>query len=320
MKYVLICSDSITNIEFIYNWIENIIQTVGKDNIFICMEGSIEENVLNKIKEKIDIRFYTYKIDYEKYKKKAISVRDFVLSSNNDFLYALWDGKDKSVASLIIGFLERNKKVDFKIVPVVFSMWNFLFIDIIDAICITTNGYISSKGKAVLGRGNAFTSRVFIPDIEIKLGNYLKEYGNKVQVLGKYNNKNIINFPVKPGSVIVNEDKSNIVYYLKDKVDVGDEVGGFLARADLNIIKDSCNQLAKLIDELHLNYVVLPKPGVGAGELSWSTVKRTILDTDLYNFKDRVIIVSATSYKLLSKFSKKDDFKSYSYKGDKGWI
>lgn len=41
--------------------------------------------------------------------------------------------------------------------------------DITDAVCVTTNGCINSKGFAIMGKGIALSARELFPNIEIKL-------------------------------------------------------------------------------------------------------------------------------------------------------
>lgn len=47
--------------------------------------------------------------------------------------------------------------------------------DITDAVCVTTNGCINSKGSAIMGKGIALSAKELFPNIEIKLGTLLKK-------------------------------------------------------------------------------------------------------------------------------------------------
>jgi len=96
--------------------------------------------------------------------------------------------------------------------------------------------------------------------------------------------RHLISFPVKPVSVIF--DGNNCVKHMVNKFNIGDIIPGWAAVADIKLIKISAAQLVELADYLKYNKVVLPRPGCGAGELSWPTVKHEldqILDDRFYS-------------------------------------
>lgn len=157
-----------------------------------------------------------------------------------------------------------------------------------DVVCITTNGYASSTGKAVMGRGCAKEIKDMHPGIDYILGTKLLEEGNIVQILkqdmaGKY----ILSFPVKTDRVIF--DGENIVAHAKSKFKKGDTVPGYYAKADLEIIEESAKRLVRLADTMpEWKTILVPRPGCGAGELDWSTVKPILMKY----FDDRFTVVS----------------------------
>ena len=144
-------------------------------------------------------------------------------------------------------------------------------------VVITTNGFTKWNGAAVMGRGIAYQAKVRFPGLEFTLGRLLKEKGNHVHLLREAEPM-IFSFPVKPESVIFNG--SNVVKHMLHRFRVGEEVPGWAAKADLQLIERSAKELVELVNELSDKYPVLkqgpiavPRPGCGAGELKWEEVK-----------------------------------------------
>ena len=72
-----------------------------------------------------------------------------------------------------------------------------------DVLCITTNGYISSKGKAVMGRGCALEAKKLSPGLDRLLASKIKENGNCVNILlSPQPDQTWISYPVKPVSIV----------------------------------------------------------------------------------------------------------------------
>ena len=162
-----------------------------------------------------------------------------------------------------------------------------------DAFVLTTNGFVTKTGNAVLGRGIAKTISDKFPQLKAKLGKKLaKQKISKCHVFKKMKVKKavLIAFPVKPVNLKCNVKKVGIVSHAKDKYKKGDLVPGFHAIANLRIIEESCKQLVKLADKHKWKRVIMPRPGCGAGELKWKHVMN-ILETYLddrfhvYTFK-----------------------------------
>lgn len=143
-----------------------------------------------------------------------------------------------------------------------------------DAICITTNGFTKSNGDAVMGRGIAKQIADIFPDIPTVLGSCIRNFGNKVSLLGLYSNINLLSFPVKPKSVTY--DGNNVVAHATNKYNIGSVVPGFHAKADLDLIEQSALQLVAICNHTPWKRIILPYPGCGAGELLWSDVKPTL--------------------------------------------
>lgn len=115
-----------------------------------------------------------------------------------------------------------------------------------DVVCITTNGTVKKDGTCVMGRGIARQVRDMIPGIDLRLGKYLKQYGNRCFQLGKYSygqkTITLVSFPVKHN---------------------WNEI------ADITLICKSCEELIQLADKFGYSKVWLPAPGCGNGKLNY---------------------------------------------------
>lgn len=152
-----------------------------------------------------------------------------------------------------------------------------------DAICLTTNGYVKANGDAVMGRGCAHTAARHWPDLPRRLGSLLRTAGNHVLLLAAFSPTrpslrlhkrlpyHLVSFPVKPMSAIFTG--SNAVTHMAHHFSIGDVIPGWACTADLSLIRRSAEELVALTNEQHWTRVILPRPGCGAGELSWGTVK-----------------------------------------------
>lgn len=138
-------------------------------------------------------------------------------------------------------------------------------------VCITTNGFVKSSGRCVMGRGVAAQAKKHVPDIDLSLGSLVKEVGNVVQ----YVVCSIIAFPVKPKWGVCNVSKSNIVPHMRAQAKVGISYPGWMMLADTEIIERSLYELYLLwSEEYELDpdlQIYLPRPGCGAGCLDWET-------------------------------------------------
>lgn len=140
-----------------------------------------------------------------------------------------------------------------------------------DAVCITTNGFRKANGDAVMGRGCAKEAAKIVPDLPSILGAQLKAHGNRVLPLLERNGVTLLNYPVKPVSELWQSDEQ-VVRHMQGKFRAGSRIPGWACRAQLEIILASTDQLRALADAHGWRHVVLPRPGCGAGELSWEIV------------------------------------------------
>lgn len=141
-----------------------------------------------------------------------------------------------------------------------------------DAVCITTNGYVTDAGNAVMGRGIAKQFADAVPGVKERLGRCILVGGNHVHKLYNMDGVNVLSFPVKPATVHYAHNQS-IVSHAIGKYKLGSVVPGFHAKADLELIECSAHELLKMANK-HPNWkdIHLPRPGCGAGELSWDIV------------------------------------------------
>jgi len=157
------------------------------------------------------------------------------------------------------------------------DMWEALNGDpTIDAFCITTNGFVKKNGCAVMGRGIAKQAKERFHGIEYSLGRLLLK-GVRTQIIPHidnfYQHPPIISLPVKPAFGICNADKSNVVPHMRKSQREYLKVPGWAMVADLDLIARSLNELVSLCDRHSLENIILPRPGCGAGELSFDKVK-----------------------------------------------
>lgn len=149
-----------------------------------------------------------------------------------------------------------------------------------DAICITTNGFIKSNGECVMGRGCALEAAKRFKQLPTLLANAIKKRGNVVNPLGKFINQGsptvILSFPVKP-DIQITQDPNQIVQHIRGKLKPDRSgnyhIPGWACKASLEIIEQSCQQLVHITNTLNFQKVIVPRPGVGYGELQWEDVQ-----------------------------------------------
>lgn len=129
---------------------------------------------------------------------------------------------------------------------------------------VTTNGFVKSNGECVMGRGIAKQIASKFPEVPKLLGNTIKQNGNCVNEI----KKGLISFPVKPEYVIY--DGTNVVNHAMKNYYIGQTVAGFHAKANLEIIERSLQEIVKYADNnQQIKFFCIPRAGCGAGELDW---------------------------------------------------
>lgn len=134
-----------------------------------------------------------------------------------------------------------------------------------EAVCVTTNGVCKADGTAVMGAGIAkHADQTF--HLSAKLGAYLKQYGNRVFNLGRYQRGTeaiftVISFPTK--------------HHWKED-------------SDITLICKSCEQLVELCNKFGITKCYLTPPGCGHGNLNYETTVKPWISMLL---DDRFVIV-----------------------------
>jgi hypothetical protein len=139
--------------------------------------------------------------------------------------------------------------------------YSVLILNFADAICITTNGVVKKNGRSVMGAGCALSAKNKFKDIDLKLGNLIKENGHIVQVI-IWEPKPIISFPTK------------VKYWENSR---------------LSLIEESIEQLINLTNQMKWNKVVLPRPGCSNGGFNWISQIKPLIEKKL---DDRFLVIS----------------------------
>lgn len=149
----------------------------------------------------------------------------------------------------------------------VLQMDMFNFLGKVDAMCITTNGYVKKNGEAVMGAETAKQMAERFPMLPRQYGKILKKYDLCTLPICSHDRTTIVAFPVKPEGDTSTED--NVVTHMQERYAEGSYVPGWALKADPDLIRQSAKQLTALTESYGWREVLLPCPGCGAGELSW---------------------------------------------------
>jgi hypothetical protein len=163
-------------------------------------------------------------------------------------------------------------------------------IGIPSAICITTNGAVTKKGLAIMGRGVAKLAAELFPEVPETLGKLLYKNGNIVQAI-RFNPRTdtyVLAFPTKPKEVkLVSVDQLTDYFRRQGRYQVDDIVPGWALKSTIDLIQKSTEQLLEVSKELQLKKVVIPRPGCSNGGLRWEEVKEVVSHLD-----DRFFVIN----------------------------
>ena len=147
------------------------------------------------------------------------------------------------------------------------DLWGFYQVDKI-LVAITINGFVKKDGNAVMGKGCAYEASLIVPDAQRILGSSIRRNGwDHIHKIDQH----LAGFPVKRDKAIC--DGHNVVSTMRRKFRVGDRVPGWALKSETRIIANSLRKLFWYKDSNGYKRVFLPRPGCGAGELSWDLVK-----------------------------------------------
>jgi hypothetical protein len=152
--------------------------------------------------------------------------------------------------------------------------------DDVDAICITTNGQYLMNGRAAMGGGCARVCADRWPETSLRLGKLLKQLGSNVPyVIGALDKDNNYLDPTR--QMIKDKTFKCLIFSFPTINHLMDGANLQLIRQSATLLKDDCDQYG-------LTGIMVPRPGVGIGGLTWSDVKAAIAPI----LDDRFTVVS----------------------------
>jgi len=170
-----------------------------------------------------------------------------------------------------------------------------------NAICIPTNGYVTSSGSLVMGAGVARQAADRWPALPELLGQRVYQLGNAVHLITTKGPRyqfedsaflgtgetpyHIVSFPTKPSRINIGtpEDVDKVLARYRPEAEtllraprsVTRDVKylpGWKAKSDIALIKHSAEELVELTNTQGWKKVCLPRVGCGAGEMDWHEV------------------------------------------------
>ncbi len=140
------------------------------------------------------------------------------------------------------------------------------------AICVPTNGRVKGTGEAVMGKGLAnIANNLF--HVSKQLGKHITRSGNHVYDLG------VKKIPMPSGNPILYHV---ITFPTKDD---------WKHSSNVQLIRQSAEELVRLVDKINVTTCYLPAVGCGLGGLDYKKTVRPILQEIL---DDRFIVIRGT--------------------------
>jgi len=132
-----------------------------------------------------------------------------------------------------------------------------------DAICITTNGFVNTQGANTMGKGCAGEAKNRYPGIQMVVGGRVQKHGNHVFMLsdqielGEWvlHTPDVWENHITPHALISFPTKEH-----------------WREPSILKLIERSAEELLGLAAAFNFTNVLIPRPGCGAGQLSWDDV------------------------------------------------
>lgn len=148
------------------------------------------------------------------------------------------------------------------------DLFETVYEDGVDAICITTNGMWLEDGRAAMGGGCAGVCAKRWPETAFRLGKCLKNFMTNVPfVIGALDDEGEY---LEPSLKIIKEKKFKCLIFSFPTID------HLMDGAKIKLVENSAKELKKLVDRFELKGIVVPRPGVGIGGLTWGDVKAVI--------------------------------------------
>lgn len=159
------------------------------------------------------------------------------------------------------------------------NLWDHL--NQVDALCVTTNGFVKKNGQAVMGRGCALEAKNRWPVIAGILGRNIKAKGNVPHMLARESDTDVWSFPVKGSGMRVWEQVEVIRYavpHMHHRLQAPCTIPGWALKADLQLIAKSARYMVDLGNKGYFDECIIPRPGCGAGGLSWRDVQPVLAE------------------------------------------
>lgn len=148
------------------------------------------------------------------------------------------------------------------------DLFEMIHEDGVDAICITTNGMYLTDGRAAMGGGCAGVCAKRWPETAFRLGKCLKNFLTNVPfVIGALDDKAEY---IEPTLKMIKERQFKTLIFSYPTID------DLMSGAKIKLIENSAKELKVLVDRFGLKNVIVPRPGVGIGGLTWGDVKPVI--------------------------------------------
>jgi O-acetyl-ADP-ribose deacetylase (regulator of RNase III) len=160
------------------------------------------------------------------------------------------------------------------------DLFETIYEDGVDAICITTNGQYTMQGLAAMGGGCAGVCARRWPETAQRLGRMLKTFGSNIPfVIGALDDDGEYLEPTR--DMIKNKEFKCLIFSFPT-------INNLIHGSNLQLIKQSATLLKDYVEQFGLKNVMVPRPGVGIGGLDWAEVKPAIENI----LDDRFTVVS----------------------------
>lgn len=160
------------------------------------------------------------------------------------------------------------------------DLFQMIFDEETDAICLTTNGQYNRYGHAIMGGGCAGIAAEKWSELPRNLGKCLKIFGSNIPyIIGAVDQD--ANYLKPDHEMISNKQYKCLIFSFPTINKLAD--GG-----NMQLVKQSATIMADHADHYKLKKIVIPRPAVGIGGLDWTHVKNEIKDI----LDDRFLIVS----------------------------
>lgn len=152
------------------------------------------------------------------------------------------------------------------------DLFECIFDSNVDAICITTNAQYLKDGTACMGGGCARVCADRWPQTSKNLGLFLKSKNNVPYLIGSIHQDGNYTEPF----VIHSGEPYFSLVKVKCYIFSFPTIDQIMDGAKLDLIEKSSREMVNIADAMDLTGILLPRPGVGVGNLPWKDVKAVI--------------------------------------------